>query len=141
MYFVHVSGTGLIDCQLLVSSTVLSVCHETIRPGFPLIQSSQLSHLKDRSTLLSRIRYRDLAVHACSVAQSCLTFCEPVDCSLPGSTVHGISEANPMSTGMGCHILFQEIFPMPEIEPMSPVSPALAGGFFITVLLGKPIEV
>ena len=29
------------------------------------------------------------AVH-CSVALSCLTLCDPMDCSLPGSSVHGI---------------------------------------------------
>ena len=28
--------------------------------------------------------------HACSVAQSCPTLCDPMDCSLPGSPVHGI---------------------------------------------------
>ena len=27
------------------------------------------------------------------VAQSCLTLCHPVDCSLPGSSVHGILQA------------------------------------------------
>ena len=27
------------------------------------------------------------------VAQSCLTLCDPVDCSLPGSSVHGIVQA------------------------------------------------
>ena len=27
------------------------------------------------------------------VAQSCPTFCDPVDCSLPGSSVHGIFQA------------------------------------------------
>ena len=27
------------------------------------------------------------------VAQSCLTLCNPMDCSLPGSTVHGIFQA------------------------------------------------
>ena len=27
------------------------------------------------------------------VAQSCLTLCDPIDCSLPGSSVHGISQA------------------------------------------------
>ena len=27
-----------------------------------------------------------------SVAQLCLTFCNPVDCSLPDSSVHGISQ-------------------------------------------------
>ena len=26
-------------------------------------------------------------------AQSCLTLCNPIDCSLPGSSVHGISQA------------------------------------------------
>ena len=30
---------------------------------------------------------------ACSVAQSCLTACDPLDCSLPGSSVHGIFQA------------------------------------------------
>ena len=29
----------------------------------------------------------------CSVAQSCLTLCDTLDCSLPGSFVHGISLA------------------------------------------------
>ena len=27
------------------------------------------------------------------VAQSCLTLCDPMDCSLPGSSIHGISQA------------------------------------------------
>ena len=30
---------------------------------------------------------------ACSVAQSCLTVCNPIDCSPPGSSVHGILQA------------------------------------------------
>ena len=30
---------------------------------------------------------------ACSVAQSCLTLCDPMDCSLPGSSVQGILQA------------------------------------------------
>ena len=29
----------------------------------------------------------------CSVAQSCLTLCNPMDCSLPDSSVHGIFQA------------------------------------------------
>ena len=29
----------------------------------------------------------------CSVTQSCLTFCGPMDCSLPGSSIHGIFQA------------------------------------------------
>ena len=29
----------------------------------------------------------------CSVAQSCQTLCDPMDCSLSGSSVHGILQA------------------------------------------------
>ena len=32
-------------------------------------------------------------LHACSIARSCLTLCNPVDCSPPGFSVHGILQA------------------------------------------------
>ena len=32
-------------------------------------------------------------VHACSVAQACSVLCDPIDCSPPGSSVHGIPQA------------------------------------------------
>ena len=31
--------------------------------------------------------------YCCEVAQSCLTLCNPTDCSLPGSSIYGISQA------------------------------------------------
>ena len=43
------------------------------------------------------------------VAQSCPTLCDPMGCSLPGSSVHGISPGK--NTGVGCHSLLQGIFP------------------------------
>ena len=43
-------------------------------------------------------------VCCCSlVAQSCLTLCHPLDCSLPGFSVHGISPGK--NTGVGCHFV------------------------------------
>ena len=33
------------------------------------------------------------------VAQSCLTLCDPIDCSLPGSSVHGIFQARVLEWG------------------------------------------
>ena len=33
------------------------------------------------------------------VAQSCPTLCDPVDCSLPGSSVHGIFQARVLEWG------------------------------------------
>ena len=44
-------------------------------------------------------------VHACT--ESCLTTCDPVGCSPPGSSVHGILQAR---KGRGCHALLQGIF-------------------------------
>ena len=45
-------------------------------------------------------------IHACLAAQLCLTFCDPMDCHPPGSSVHGILQAktlepvaNPYSRG------------------------------------------
>ena len=40
--------------------------------------------------------------------QSCLTLLDPMDCSLPGSSVHGDSAGK--NTGVGCCALFQGIF-------------------------------
>ena len=34
------------------------------------------------------------------IAQSCPTLCDPMDCSLPGSSVHGNSLGK--NTGVGC---------------------------------------
>ena len=68
----------------------------------------------------------------CVCAQSCLTLCNPMDGSPPGSSVHGISQAR---------ILEWVPFPSPGDLPdpeTEPASPALAGEFFITEPPGKP---
>ena len=46
----------------------------------------------------------------CLVTQSCLTVCEHIDCSLPGSFDHGDSLGK--NTGLGYHALLQ-IFSQP----------------------------
>ena len=50
-----------------------------------------------------------MCAHECLFAQSCLTLCDPMDCSPPGSSVHGDSPGK--STGAGCHAFLQGIFP------------------------------
>ena len=54
----------------------------------------------------------------CLVAQLCLTLCAPMDCSLPGSSVHGDSPGN--STGVGGHAFLQGIFPTQGSNPGLP---------------------
>ena len=52
------------------------------------------------------------------VAQSCPTLCNPTDCSLSGSSVHGIFQGK--SAGVDCHFLLQGIFPTQESNPGLP---------------------
>ena len=54
----------------------------------------------------------------CLVAQSCPNFCNPMDCSPPGSSVHGDSPGK--NTGVGCHAHLQGIFPTQGSNPGLP---------------------
>ena len=49
------------------------------------------------------------------VIQSCPTLCNPVDCSSPGSSVHGDSPGQ--NTVVGCHALLQGLFPTQVFTP------------------------
>ena len=60
------------------------------------------------------------------VTKSCLTLCDPMDYSLPSSSVPEISQAGILEW---VAISFCRGFPDPGIEP---TSPALTGGFFVT---------
>ena len=75
------------------------------------------------------LRYEDVCQRlekpSVLVAQSCPTLCDPMDCSPPESSIHGILQARVL-----------EWVDMPSsrgsdsgIEPESPVSPALQMGF------------
>ena len=49
------------------------------------------------------------------IAQSCLTLCNPMDCSLPGSPVH--EDSSGKNTGQCCHSFLQGIFPTQGSNP------------------------
>ena len=57
--------------------------------------------------------HQDCAVFL--VVQLCPTLCNPMDCSLLGSSVHGDSPGK--NSGVGCHALFQGIFPTQGSNP------------------------
>ena len=74
-------------------------------------------------------------LHAKSL-QPCPALCDRVDCSLPGSSVHGIFQARTVewvATSPLGNLL------NPGIEPVSLMSPALAGGFFTSSTTWKAI--
>ena len=61
--------------------------------------------------------------------QLCLTLCDPMDCSPPGSSVPGILQARILER---VAISPPRDLPNPGIKPTSLMSPELAGGFFTT---------
>ena len=72
-------------------------------------------------------------ITAVLVTQSCLTLCDPMGCSLPGCSVHGILQAR---------ILQWVAMPFSRDRPDSgiePRSPTLQIGFLPFELPGKPI--
>ena len=68
------------------------------------------------------------------VVQLCPTLSDPVDYSLPGSSVHGSLRARILEW---VAISFSRDLPDPGLTP---ASPALAGGFFPTALPGNRIS-
>ena len=71
----------------------------------------------------------------CLVAESFSTLCDPMDCSPPGSSVHGILQTRILER---VAISFSRDSSDPGMEPLSP---ALAGRCFATEAPGKPVYV
>ena len=70
-------------------------------------------------------------MHA-KLLQSCLTFCNPVNCSPSGSSVLYSRVSPGKNIRVGCHFLLQQIFPT---QALSCKSPALSSRFFTTVAI------
>ena len=102
--------------------------------GFPIADTMLQNALESQRVIcwtslpnstLSRSR-----VYACANSlQLCSTLCDPMNCSLPGSSVHGILQARILEW---VAMPSSGDLPDPGIEPTSLTSPALAGGFFTT---------
>ena len=75
-----------------------------------------------------------LCVCTCSVTQSHPTLSDPIDCSLPGFSDHGVFQAKYWS---GLPFPPPGYLPDPEIEAIPLASPALADRFFTTERPGK----
>ena len=79
--------------------------------------------------------YADFWLCRSVMSLSCIQFCDPMNCSPPDFSVHGISQARILEWVVTAS---SRDLPAPGIKPVSPASPALAGGFFITEPSGKP---
>ena len=104
-------------------------------PPIPL--PSRLPHNPEQRSLCytvdSWLFTLNIAVYTCVRAHSlqpCPPFCDAMDCSPPGSSVHGILQAGIYWSGLPCPPPGD--LPDPGITPSVLTSPALAGGFFTT---------
>ena len=105
------------------------------RLTFPSCNSLVGLLMRMRQTLqhpASRWGERKKGKRESEVAQSYPTLCDPMDCSLPGSSVHGISQAKYWS---GLPIPPPGDLLNPGIEPRSP---ALWADSLLSEPLGKP---
>ena len=87
--------------QKEVENLVQAVYLLKVEPGFEPTQSGSLN----------------LCAVLHLVVQSYLTLCDPMDCSPPGSSVHGDSPGK--NTGVGGHVFLQGNIPDPGTEPRS----------------------
>ena len=88
---------------IVVGQTWINAIHTNTYFAQVFLQISHWSHEDIRSGS-KEIRFYPAAAAAAKSHQSCLTLCDPIDGSPPGSSVPGILQAR---TRVGCHFLLQ----------------------------------
>ena len=106
------------DCSL-PGSSVHGILQARILEWVAMPSSRGSSQPRNR-TQGSRIAggfFTSICCYCCLVSKSCQTLCHPMDCSLPGSSVHGILQARILSR-LPCPPPGD--LPNPGIEPRAP---------------------
>ena len=119
--------------QKLQFQRIAAIGHAGGFPSNPHLQSSslynQVQNVLNENRLLPETLSKNINGHhlntvaacnvdnavLCLVTHQCPTLCDPMDCSPPGSSVHGDSPGK--NTGVGCHALLQGIFPTQGSNP------------------------
>ena len=92
---------------------------------------------------MSQYLLRQSCMHACSVAKSCLALCNPMDCSPPSSSVHGILLARILKWVAISRGSFSGKIHSPEDLPdpgLKPASPALQVDSLPLSHVGSPYQ-
>ena len=83
-----------------------------------LLISDFVAHLNQASILHMYVNLHKQTCTLCLVTQSCPTLYDPMNCSPPGSSVHGDSSGK--DTEVCFHVLLQGIFPTKGWNPGLP---------------------
>ena len=134
---------GISQARLL-ESVAISFSRDLPNPGtepssptlqvdsLPTEPSGKPQYFFDGGKILRILRWKERK-KGNEVAQSCPTLCNPVDCSLPGSSVHGILQARVL---LWVAISFSRDLPNPGTEPGSP---AFQAYYLPSEPPGKPV--
>ena len=108
----HLLGHGLVVVSHLLGtrlqsrSWAASKCAKKASSVFTTTLITPVLHLPCHSSQWENCVSRNSWVCACMLSHlSCVQLCDPVDCSPPGSSVHGDSLGK--NTGVGCHALLR----------------------------------
>ena len=88
IFFFHIYGTYIFHIYIPLKRNMHMYFFHILFPNRQL-GNIECSSLFIQKVLVSYLSY----IGSCSVTKSCLTPCNPVDCSLPGSSVHGIFQS------------------------------------------------
>ena len=81
-----------------------------------LLKTGKIYHPQSQKNCYWSWQVYDLSLCVCGLSCfSHLTFCDSLDCRLPGSSVYGDFPGK--NTGVGCHALLQGIFPTHGLNP------------------------
>ena len=89
--FQKAQGASLLHCSR--KQTRISISWPYTHGSVPLIQQQQMNQsqgLLILHTVGKSARLKSPSLPHTKMFQSCLTLCNPIDCKLPGSSVHGI---------------------------------------------------
>ena len=75
--------------QVMSEDTHVSLTAHTYTVS--ITHTGVLPHIHTHTHICKHLSVTILCACVCMCAQSCLTLCNPMDCSPPGSSVHGIS--------------------------------------------------
>ena len=87
---------------------------------------------------LKLVRFKSPVCMGAKSLQSCPTLCDPMNCNLPGSSVHGILQARTLEW---VAMPFLRRSSKPGSKALSQASLALATRFVTTAPTGKPLNV
>ena len=132
-HLLYKSAEVILDCNKLKGYILSDIRRRSIqlKPDISSISSSSQKARRQAGIYLSE--NKPLCVNECLLMSN--SVCDLMDCSPPGSPVHGLSQTRILDW---VSISFSRGSSPPRIKLKSPVSPALASEFFTTAPPGKP---